>query len=207
MSYISIIVPAFHLNTIDINEINNYCCSQFNISPENFQLVEFENNKYKDKINYGIIFKESNLSLQTIEQLIYERNCIQNLSEKVFESLQLNSKKINDLEYLINSRKDLMHNLEKKFYQKNIDKEEEKNNNILDSLKDNEKRKIEYSEKAINKIKIDFKNMVDELDLLNKKINNKKYIQKDIISKKVELDLNEENENYREKDLFFTECI
>jgi len=207
MSYISIIVPAFHLNTVDINEINNYCCSQFNISPENFQLVEFENNKYKDKINYGIIFKESNLSLQTIEQLIYERNCIQNLSEKVFESLQLTTKKINDLEYLINSRKDLMHNLEKKFYQKNIDKEEEKNNNILDSLKDNEKRKIEYSEKAINKIKIDFKNMVDELDLLNKKINNKKYIQKDIISKKVELDLNEENENYREKDLFFTECI
>ena len=138
MSYISIIVPAFHLNTVDINEINNYCCSQFNISPENFQLVEFENNKYKDKINYGIIFKESNLSLQTIEQLIYERNCIQNLSEKVFESLQLTTKKINDLEYLINSRKDLMHNLEKKFYQKNIDKEEEKNNNILDSLKDNE---------------------------------------------------------------------
>ena len=207
MSYISIIVPAFHLNTVDINEINNYCCSQFNISPENFHLVEFENNKYKDKINYGIIFKESNLSLQTIEQLIYERNCIQNLSEKVFESLQLTTKKINDLEYLINSRKDLMHNLEKKFYQKNIDKEEEKNNNILDSLKDNEKRKIEYSEKAINKIKIEFKNMVDELDLLNKKINNKKYIQKDIISKKVELDLNEENENYREKDLFFTECI
>jgi hypothetical protein len=207
MSYISIIVPAFHLNTVDINEINNYCCSQFNISPENFQLVEFENNKYKDKINYGIIFKESNLSLQTIEQLIYERNCIQNLSEKVFESLQLNSKKINDLEYLINSRKDLMHNLEKKFYQKNLDKEEEKNNNILDALKDNEKRKIEYSEKAINKIKIEFKNMVDELDLLNKKINNKKYIQKDIISKKVELDLKEENENYRDKGLFFTECI
>jgi len=207
MSYISIIVPAFHLNTIDINEINNYCCSQFNISPDKFHLIEFKNNKYKDKINYGIIFKESNLSLQTIEQLIYERNCIQNLSEKVFESLQLNSKKINDLEYLINSRKDLMHNLEKKFYQKNLDKEEEKNNNILDALKDNEKRKIEYSEKAINKIKIEFKNMVDELDLLNKKINNKKYIQKDIISKKVELDLKEENENYRDKGLFFTECI
>ena len=49
--------------------------------------------------------------------------------------------------------------------------------------------------------------MVDELDLLNKKINNKKYIQKDIISKKVELDLKEENENYRDKGLFFTECI
>ena len=82
MSYISIIVPAFHLNTADKNDICNYCCSQFNITQDNFSLIEFSNDQLKDNINYGIIFNESNLSLHKIEQLIYKRNCIQNLGEK-----------------------------------------------------------------------------------------------------------------------------
>ena len=114
MSYISIIVPAFHLNTTDKNDIYNYCCTQFNITQDNFSLIEIKSEKLKDNINYGIIFNESNLSLNKIEQLIYERNCIQNLSEKAFESLQLLSKKISNLENIINNLREEKNNSEKK---------------------------------------------------------------------------------------------
>ena len=197
MSYISIIVPAFHLNTSDKNDICNYCCSQFNITQDNFSLIEINNDKLKDNINYGIIFNESNLSLNKIEQLIYERNCIQNLSEKAFESLQLLSKKISDLENIINNIRETKNNNEKK-YNKEIENIENmtdvSNKNILDRDKNDKKEKkdinkevaennineIEFSEKSINKIKMEFKNMVDDIELLNTN-NNGKYIKKDII--------------------------
>ena len=177
MSYISIIVPAFHLNTTDKSDIYNYCCSQFNITQDNFSLIEINNDKHNDNINYGIIFNESNLSLNKIEQLIYERNCIQNLSEKAFESLQLLSKKISDLENIINNIREEQKNREKE-YNKEISKMENMSNNNDSKIIEN--NKIEYSEKSINKIKMEFQNVVDDIELLNS--NDKgKYIQKDII--------------------------
>jgi hypothetical protein len=177
MSYISIIVPAFHLNTTDKSDIYNYCCSQFNITQDNFSLIEINNDKHNDNINYGIIFNESNLSLNKIEQLIYERNCIQNLSEKAFESLQLLSKKISDLENIINNIREEQKNRDKE-YNKEISKMENMSNNNDSKIIEN--NKIEYSEKSINKIKMEFQNVVDDIELLNS--NDKgKYIQKDII--------------------------
>ena len=178
MSYISIIVPAFHLNTTNKSDIYNYCCSQFNITQDNFSLIEINNDKYNENINYGIIFNESNLSLHKIEQLIYERNCIQNLSEKAFESLQLLSKKISDLENIINNIREEKKKSEGE-YNKQILKMENMSNNNNDSEK-NENNKIEYSEKSINKIKMEFQNVVDDIELLNSN-DNGKYIQKDII--------------------------
>ena len=186
MSYISIIVPAFHLNTTDKNDIFNYCCSQFNITQDNFSLIEFTNDQFKDNINYGIIFNESNLSLHKIEQLIYERNCIQNLSEKAFESLQLLSKKISDLENIINNIREEKKNIENKNNKEilkieNVSNANNKNtgekieNNNIELTND-----IELSEKSINKIKQEFKNVADDIELLNS--NNKGiYIQKDIV--------------------------
>ena len=186
MSYISIIVPAFHLNTTDKNDIFNYCCSQFNITQDNFSLIEFTNDQFKDNINYGIIFNESNLSLHKIEQLIYERNCIQNLSEKAFESLQLLSKKISDLENIINNIREEKKNCEKK-YNKEILKIENmsnsSNNNTDETFENNNTQlnnNIELTEKSISKIKQEFKNVADDIELLNS--NNKAiYIQKDIV--------------------------
>ena len=186
MSYISIIVPAFHLNTTDKNDIFNYCCSQFNITQDNFSLIEFTNDQFKDNINYGIIFNESNLSLHKIEQLIYERNCIQNLSEKAFESLQLLSKKISDLENTINNIREEKKNCEKK-YNKEILKIENmsnsSNNNTDENFENNNTQltnNIEFTEKSISKIKKEFKNVADDIELLNS--NNKAiYIQKDIV--------------------------
>ena len=186
MSYISIIVPAFHLNTTDKNDICNYCCSQFNITQDNFSLIEFSNDQLKDNINYGIIFNESNLSLHKIEQLIYERNCIQNLSEKAFESLQLLSKKISDLENIINNIREDKKNIENK-NNKEILKIENvnnaNNNNTGEKIENNNielTNDIELSEKSINKIKQEFKNVADDIELLNS--NNKGiYIQKDIV--------------------------
>ena len=186
MSYISIIVPAFHLNTTDKNDIFNYCCSQFNITQDNFSLIEFTNDQFKDNINYGIIFNESNLSLHKIEQLIYERNCIQNLSEKAFESLQLLSKKISDLENIINNIREEKKDCEKK-YNKEILKIENmsnsSNNNADENFENNNiqlNSNIELTEKSISKIKQEFKNVADDIELLNS--NNKAiYIQKDIV--------------------------
>ena len=201
MSYISIIVPAFHLNSTDINEINKYCCSQFKTSKENFNLIEIKNDNYKDIINYGIIFNESNLSLQSIEQLIYERNCIQNLTDKAFESLQLTSKKINDLENIINSIK------EGKYFK--IKKEEEKNNNFIDIIKEKEKQQIKYCEKSLNKIKIEFKNMVEEIESMNIKTNNnKKYKQKNIFveNEKIQIDRSIKYEHKNEDDQNLNLC-
>jgi len=164
MSYISIIVPAFHLNTTDKSDIYNYCCSQFNITQDNFSLIEINNDKHNDNINYGIIFNESNLSLNKIEQLIYERNCIQNLSEKAFESLQLLSKKISDLENIINNIREEQKNRDKE-YNKEISKMENMSNNNDSKIIEN--NKIKYSEKSINKIKMEFQNVVDDIELLN----------------------------------------
>ena len=186
MSYISIIVPAFHLNTTDKNDICNYCCSQFNITQDNFSLIEFSNDQLKDNINYGIIFNESNLSLHKIEQLIYERNCIQNLSEKAFESLQLLSKKISDLENIINNIREDKKNIENKNNKeilKNENVSNADNNNTGEKIENNNielTNDIELSEKSINKIKQEFKNVADDIELLNS--NNKGiYIQKDIV--------------------------
>ena len=191
MSYISIIVPAFHLNTTDKNDIYNYCCSQFNITKDNFSLIEINNDKLKDNINYGIIFDESNLSLHKIEQLIYERNCIQNLSEKAFESLQLLSKKISDLENIIYSI-----NEEKKSSEKNFNNKEILNVEKFYNIEKNEHNKIEYSEKSINKIKMEFKKMVDDIELLNSN-NNGKYIHKEIFFDNYH---KEEKDNIKQRD-------
>ncbi len=185
MSYISIIVPAFHLNTTDKNDICNYCCSQFNITQDNFSLIEFSNEQLKDNINYGIIFNESNLSLHKIEQLIYERNCIQNLSEKAFESLQLLSKKISDLENIINNIREEKKNCEKKYNKEilKIENMSNSNNNTDENFENNNTQltnNIELTEKSISKIKQEFKNVADDIELLNS--NNKAiYIQKDIV--------------------------
>ena len=191
MSYISLIVPAFSINTVELNEIIKHCCTQFNTSKDNFNLIELKNNNnnlLNDKYHYGIIFKESNLSLQKIEQLIYERNCIQNLSDKAFESLQLIKQKLNDLEIFVNTLKEEGKNLEKKIYNKKY-VEEEKNNNLIEKQKEKE-RQIDFSEKTLQKIKLEFQKFV-EIESLSKKeknINNNKYIQKkDIIIGKLNL--------------------
>ena len=40
MSYISILLPAFHLNTTDISEISKQCSIQFGLSPDKFDVLE-----------------------------------------------------------------------------------------------------------------------------------------------------------------------
>ena len=48
------------------------CGIQFGLSPDEFEIVEI--NDKSPKINYGIKFKENNLSLSSIEDLIYRKN-------------------------------------------------------------------------------------------------------------------------------------
>ena len=156
MAYISLLLPAFHLSTTDINEISKQCSLQFNLSQDKFELLEIKNNS--TQINYGIKFNESYLSLSSIEDLIYQKNCMQSLSEKVFESLYSMNQKLNEV---INSfKKDIVND----------------NNKLKELLS----KQIDYSdnfrlntEKTLNKIKDEFKNIVQELETLKNKSNSK----------------------------------
>ena len=162
MSYISLLLPAFHFNSIDKNEIKKLCSIQFNIMEENFELIDI-----KDKtsnINYVIKFNKSILSLNSIESLIYQRDCNKSFSDKTFESLKLMMDKLSDLQNQIKSYKE-----------KNT--EEIKNNLLNDNLKLREllQNQIEVSEnfrlsteKTLNKIKEDFEMMVKELENMRK---------------------------------------
>ncbi len=163
MSYVSLLLPAFHLNTSDISDIRKQCSSQFNLSSDKFEI--FEINDKTNNINYAIKLYESSLSLSSLEDLIYQRNCMQSLSEKVFESLQLMTKKLNEL---INS------------FKENGNREEFKKDLMNDNIKLRELlvSQIEYSdnfrmntEKTLNRIKDEFRTMVKELETLKKKSN------------------------------------
>ena len=165
MSYISILLPAFHLNTTDISEISKQCSIQFGLSPDKFDVLEII--EKSPQINYGIKFNESYLSLSSIEDLIYQKDCMQTLSEKAFESLHSMSQKLNEI---VNSFKENGNNEE---FKKDL-----MNDNI--KLKELLVSQIEYSdnfrvntEKTLNRIKEEFKTIVQELETLKKKSNNK----------------------------------
>ena len=165
MSYISILLPAFHLNTTDISEISKQCSIQFCLSPDKFDVLEIIDKS--PQINYGIKFNESYLSLSSIEDLIYQKDCMQTLSEKAFESLHSMSQKLNEI---VNSFKENGNNEE---FKKDL-----MNDNI--KLKELLVSQIEYSdnfrvntEKTLNRIKEEFKTIVQELETLKKKSNNK----------------------------------
>ena len=165
MSYISLLLPAFHLNTTDISEIVKQCGIQFGLSPDKFEIVEI--NDKSPQINYGIKFKESFLSLSSIEDLIYQKDSMQTLTEKTFESLHSMSQRLNEL---INS------------FKENGNNEEFKKDLMSDNIKLKELlvSQIEYSdnfrlntEKTLNRIKDEFRTIVQELETLKKKSNNK----------------------------------
>jgi len=58
------------------------CSTQFEKSSNEFELIKI------DKSEFALKFNQSDLSLNKIEDLIYQRDCIKSLVEKTFESLQ-----------------------------------------------------------------------------------------------------------------------
>ncbi len=166
MSFISILLPAFHLKTLDKKEILKLCSTQFNVSEDKFELLSFYDNTNNN--NYAIKFKESSLSLNSIEDLIYQRECIKSISEKTFESLKITSDKLSELENQIKSFNDNGNNIEL-------------NKNLLDDnlkLRELLKAEIEHSEnfrinteKTLNKIRGQFSSIVKELETMRKKTN------------------------------------
>ena len=82
MSYISLLLPAFHLNTTDISEITKQCSVQFDLTPDKFDLLEL--NDKTTQINYAIKLHESFLGLSSIENLIYQKKLYAKLGRKNF---------------------------------------------------------------------------------------------------------------------------
>ena len=168
MSYISILLPAFHFNSTNKNEIIKLCSSQFNISKDKFDLYDFNDNTNHN--NYIIKFKESLLSLNSIEELIYQRECVKSISEKTFESLKIMTEKLSELENQVKS------------FDENNNNEEVKKNLMDDNIKLREMLKVEIehsenfranTEKTLNKIREQFATIVKELEAMRKKTNNK----------------------------------
>ena len=166
MSYISILLPAFYLqNTPEREDIIKFCSEQFETSSDSFELLDINDNNKSPNKNYAIKFKESDLSLNSIEDLIYQRDCIKSICEKTFESLQTMTAKLNDLEKEIKS------------FNENGNEEVKKdlvNDNM--KLRDLLASQIEYSdnfrintEKTLNKIKEEFQTMVQELETMRRK--------------------------------------
>ncbi len=166
MSYISILLPAFYLqNTPEREDIIKFCSEQFETSSDSFELLDINDNNKSSNKNYAIKFKESDLSLNSIEDLIYQRDCIKSICEKTFESLQTMTAKLNDLEKEIKS------------FNENGNEEVKKdlvNDNM--KLRDLLASQIEYSdnfrintEKTLNKIKEEFQTMVQELETMRRK--------------------------------------
>lgn len=171
MSFVSLIVPAFHLNSKELSEIKEQCSSEFDLPEDSFEIIEIRDGTNNN--NYGIIFNESSLSLSSIEELIYEKNCIQTLCEKTFESLQIITKKINDLDHLINSFNEFNqnNNLKKSLLNNKSDSNINCNNNKIKDCPDNSGNNIKIT---LKNIKIEFKTMVKELEILNKNVSDNK---------------------------------
>ena len=191
-SYISILLPAFSLkagnNAIDKAEIAKLCSTQFETSIDNFDLFElnllstYNSISANDKhIDYAIKFKESDLSLSSIEDLIYQRDCIRAICEKTFESLRALNLKLNDLQKEITTYNEYGKDSEE--IRKDLENDNLKLRDLLQS-------QVEYSdnfrmntEKTLNKIKEEFQTMVQELETMRKKTaKNKTNTSKDVSS-------------------------
>ena len=153
MSYISILLPAFHLNSFDLSKIKKECCHQFGISEEKFELIEFKDNAINK--NYAIKLLESSLCLNSIEELIYLKSCMQSLNEKTFENLHMMTERLKELEHQIK-----FNNIENENGNNEGFKKELINDNI--KLRELLSSQIEYSDNfrlnteiTMNKIKID----------------------------------------------------
>ena len=175
-SYISVLLPAFHIQSdiIDKNTIQQYCSVQFETSIDNFELYELNlpTDISTPHIDYAIKFKESNLSLTAIEDLIYQRDCIRSICEKTFESLKAMTIKLNDLQQEITAYNSNTHKNDE--IRKDLENDNIKLRFLLSS-------QIEYSdnfmvntEKTLNTIKDEFQAMVEELETMRKKSNKSK---------------------------------
>ena len=176
MTYLSLILPAFHFNTFDLSEIQKEICHQFNITEDKFELLEFKDNT-RNK-NYGIKLLESSLSLSSIEDLIYLKSCMQSLNEKTLENLQTMTERLKELEHQLKFT-----NIENENGNNEGFKKELINDNI--KLRELLASQIEYSDNfrmnteiTMNKIKDEFKTMVKELELLRKKAEKNKRLTK-----------------------------
>lgn len=156
-SYISILIPAFHLNTSNIQQIQIFCCKILNISQNDFELLTI-NDKIQNNI-YCIKFIDSNLSLSSLSELIYQKNCLSNISNKSIESLKAITSTIIDLENQINLYKKINNNTKK---ENNIilKEENEKLRKLLnEQIKSSENFRIN-TENTIIKMKQEFKQMI-----------------------------------------------
>lgn len=159
MAYVSVLVPAFYFNTTDKENIIQALSVQFDSNETEFELFDL---KTDDKKNYAVKFKESDLSLSSIEELIYQRECIKAICEKTFESLKAMTSKLTEGEkefknYILKKSEDDLVNENVKLKDLFINQKE-----LSDNFRHN-------TEKTLNKIKEGLQTMVLEFETIRKK--------------------------------------
>ena len=118
--------------------------------------------KQIESCEYAIKFKHSDLSLNKIEDLIYQRDCIKSLVEKTFESLQ------SMMDKLLNMEKDLRATIGSGYFIYNHSKSEnispttdtQKLKDLLNIQLENSENFRLNTERTINRIKEEFQQMV-----------------------------------------------
>ncbi len=135
---------------------------------DEFELINIE------KSLYGVKFNQSDLNLNRIEELIYQRDCIKSLSEKSFESLQTIMDRLVNMEKELrltigSSKSESKNNIQESIQENNQENIQENNQSQSDAkkLKDLLSVQLEHSEmfrmnteKTLKRIKEEFSQMV-----------------------------------------------
>lgn len=97
MSYISITVPAFYCSSNDFEEAKTFFSSKIGISSNEFDFFSIDPATHS-KTEFGVRLHNSNLSLNYLEEILYQRNCMRIYMDKTFESMQGMMSRISVLE-------------------------------------------------------------------------------------------------------------
>lgn len=159
MAYVSVLVPAFYFNTTDKGNIVKALSAQFDSNDHEFELYDLQ---LDDRINYAVKFKDSDLSLSAIEELIYHRDCIKSICEKTFESLRAMTEKLTEGE------KELRNYIAKK-NEGDLVNENVKLKDLFMNQKEISENFRHNTEKTLNKIKEGLQTMVLEFETIKKK--------------------------------------
>ena len=111
MSYISILIPAFHTEYEFTEDIvlkrlikENFVKEEFNLDDENYELILIS----QKPLEYGVRFYNFGLSLKEIENLLSEKQSMNFKIEKSNESIRHLLNKLEDLNLEIQTKYQLV---------------------------------------------------------------------------------------------------
>ena len=98
MSYISILIPAmYYSENTDITSASEFFSEKLGVSKSDYDIFEIQP-IISENTEYGVRLHNSKLSLNYLEEILYQKNCMKVYMDKTFESLQSMMSQISVLE-------------------------------------------------------------------------------------------------------------